>query len=357
MPVLSCRQHLMSDASKLMTCAALLFYTLAGNAFAHGVTFKLQHVQPQDSALTKQFLEPWAQKIHDESGGRISLLVSPRDDTQAEADLFQVTLDRTADIVWLDLPEPAAAFPKFSVFGMALEGATSEGSSQALWSWIDTNDLAFREFKELRILAASRHDAPAFHMRDRSVTSLSDLKGAKIAIPNSSAQAFLTALGASPVIAPKSDLQNALTEKSVDGVLLSWNSLATLKLEDLVKVHAEAPAGAPWPYAELSVLLMNPDAYRSLADDLKQVTRANSGSDTSAWIGKVLDKSASEARKRAASSGHSINRLPESELSAWHEAAKAATSARVKEFDARGIMVEKMITRARALVMEYDKAN
>ena len=356
MPVLSCRQRLTSGASTLMTCAALLYFSLAGNAFAHGVTFKLQHVEPANSAIAKQFLEPWSQKIHDESGGRINLLITPRDQSITETELFQVALERSADIVWLDVKGPSASFPRFSVFRLALEGASSEGSSQALWSWIDINDLGFREFREMRILAASRHDPPVFHMREKPLSSLSDLKGATIAIPDSDAEVFLTALGASPVILSKRAMGDALAQSSVDGVLLSWSSLAALRLEELVKAHSAAPAGAPWPYAELSVLLMNPDAYRSLADDLKLVMQANSGSDVSAWIGKTLDETAMRARKRAADRVDSIGTLPEGDLKQWREAANTAVNTRVKELDASGLKGERMISRARGLIKDYDTA-
>ena len=347
---------LISGPRSLNLYAALLFFTLAGNAFAHGVTFKLQHAQPADSALNRNFVEPWANKIHDDSGGRINLLATPGNQADAAMDLFQLVQDRGADVVWLDLPQSADAFPRFSVFGSALAGATSAGSSQALWSWSDTNDLAFREFREMRILAASRHDAPLFHLREKPVSTLSDLKGLTIATPNADGQDFLTALGASPVVMPGSAMRKALTDASVDAILLSWSSLATLKLEDLVKVHVAAPPGAPWAYSELSVLLMNPDAYRSLADDLKQIIKDNSGGDISAWIGKVFDEEAIRSRKRAAERGDKIGNLPESDRPNWDEAANAAVNKRIKALDDLGLRGEKMISKVRALIGEYDPA-
>jgi len=347
----------LSGLYRLVICAALLIFAVSGNAFAHGVTFKLQTAQPIDSAFSKSFLDLWANKIHDESRGRVNLLITPQNQGGAGTDLFQVVLDRTADIVWLDLQKPAASFPIFSVFGMPLEGTTSEGSSRALWSWIDINNLGFREFGELRILAASRHDTPAFHMREKQVSSLSDLKGAKIAIPTSDAETFLTGLGASPVVISGPAMRDALAQSSVDGVLLSWSALASTKLDELVKMHATAPVGAPWAYAELSVLLMNPDAYRSLADDLKQVIRNNSGIDASAQIGKSFDEIALRARKRAADRGDALVNLPESDLDKWREACNAPIDERVKDLDARGLKGEELITRARALIDEYDSAD
>jgi len=342
-------------AARTISVSAFVFsLALAGNALAHGVTFKLQHIQASGSALNQYFITPWVQEIHDKSGGRINVLTTPANDASASTDLFQVAQDRVADIVWLDLPAWSGEFPRYSVFACALPGTTSEASSKALWSWSDTNDLGFREFKELRILAASRHDAPLFHMREKQLASLSDLQGMKIGIPNPDGADFLAALGASPVVTSGPEMRKALADAEIEGVLLSWSSLTTLGLADLVKVHVSAPAGAPWAYAEVSALLMNPDAYRSLADDLKQVVRASSGSDISAWVGKVFDENAAKAQQDAAARGDSIGNLPESDLATWNEAADAAISKRVTALDDHGLRGEKIITKARAVITEYD---
>ena len=352
----SFRRYIVARSRCLTTCASVLLFTFAVNAYPHGVTLKYQDSEPANSAFSSGFLQPWAHKIHEDSRGRINLLVAPQDAANANADLFQAVMERNADIVWLNLQSPAASHPKFMVFGTALEGATSEGSSRALWSWVDINDLAFREFKEMRILAAVRHDAPLFHMRDIALSSLADLKGARIAIPTSGAETFLSMLGASPLVVPEADIPEALAQNRVDGVLLSWSSFASLNVGTLIKTHSNVPPGAPWPYAELSVLLMNPEAYRGLADDLKQTISANSGNDVSAQIGKTIDEAALAARLRAGERGDTINTLPESDLGNWREAATAAVNERITSLDAMGLKGEKIISKARALIVEYDSA-
>ena len=343
------------------TCATVLgalalSLSFAGNALAHGVTLKMQHTQAGDSAFNRLFVEPWKQKIYDESGGRVNILLTPAGEPGSAPDLFQLAQDRGADIVWLTLPGASGEFPRFGLFGAALPGVTSTGSSRALWSWSDVNDLGFREFKELRILAASRHDAPVFHLREKQVASIADLQGLTIGIPNKDGADFLAAIGVNPMVISGYDMRKALTDASVDGVLLSWSSLVTLGLEDTVKAHVEAPAGAPWAYAEVSALLMNPNAYRSLADDLKQVVRGNSGSDTSAWIGKVFDESAAKAREAAAARGATVNALPDADKAAWVEAADAAIGARVKALDERRLRGEKTVAKARTIINENDPA-
>lgn len=350
-----CRRSLVRSRF-LTTCATVLLFTFSANARPHGVTLKYQDAEPANAVFATSFLQPWANKIHEDSRGRINLLITRQDPAGANADLLRNVVERDADIVWLNLQSPAAAYPRFMVFGSALEGATSEGSSQALWSWIDANDLAFREFRDMRMLAAVRRDVPLFHMRGNALSSVSDLKGAKIAIPTSGAEIFLSELGASALVVPEADIPKALEQNRVDGVLLSWSSFAALGLETLVRAHTEAPTAAPWPYAELSVLLMNPDAYRGLADDLKQTVRANSGNDLSSLIGKTMDDAARAARVHAGERGDTINMLPESDLPKWRDAATAAVNERIAALDEMGLKGKKLISKARALIVEYDSA-
>ena len=340
--------------SRILVGAAMLSCLLAANVYAHGVTLKYQDAEPANTAFATGFLQSWANKIHEDSRGRINLLIEPKQSASANANLLKSVIDRSADIVWLRLQGPANSHPRFEVFGTALGGSTSAGSSQALWSWVDANDLGFREFKDMRILAAVRHDAPLFHMRANALSTVTDLKGAKIAIPTSDGATFLSKLGAIPLVVPEENMADALAQSRVDGVLLSWSSLAALKLEPLLKAHSAAPQGAPWPYAELSVLLMNPDAYRGLADDLKQTMRANSGNDVSASIGKTLDETAVAARKYAAERGDTVSVLPQGDLESWRNATNAELSERITALDKLGLKGKKLISRAQALVVEYD---
>ena len=331
----------------------LLALALGRDVHAHGVTLNLQHTLPATSAVSTKFIEPWATKVHDDSGRRITLHIEP---VAADgADLFLSVQNRKADVVWMDLVNPAETFPRLGVFGAALPGNSCEGSSRAVWTLVEMNDLGFREFKDMRVVAASRRGAPLFHLRDRKPASLADLKGVKVAVPNADGEAFLKALGMTAVTMSYPDMSRALANADIDGVMLSWNSLDAYGLDKLVKTHVNAPDGAVWAFAELSVLLMNPDAYRSLIDDLKQVVRGNSGMEASAWLGKVFDEGAAQARERAAARGDSIATLPAGDAGPWEQAAKAAIDQRVKALDARELKGARMVDGARKLIEENDR--
>ena len=87
--------------SKVLAARVLAFITMssASTAFAHGVTFKMHHDQPVDSAFQQDYLGQWARKIHDESGARINLLISAGDsENGGSAILFQMAKERASEL-------------------------------------------------------------------------------------------------------------------------------------------------------------------------------------------------------------------------------------------------------------------
>ena len=99
---------------------------------------------------------------------------------------------------------------------------------------------------------------------------------------------------------------------------------------------------------------MNPATYKSLPDDLRKVISANSGADTSAWLGSVFDAAAASARKLAVDRGDAIDELPAAALASWREPAQAMVEDWIKDLDGRGLKGRALVESARASLAEYD---
>jgi TRAP-type C4-dicarboxylate transport system substrate-binding protein len=96
---------------RLLVCSALLLSLFSGDLAAHGVTLKYRDAEAANSAFSAIFLQPWAEKIHDDSRGRINLLITAQDAAIPDPNLFQLVLERGVDVVWLDLQGPASSAP------------------------------------------------------------------------------------------------------------------------------------------------------------------------------------------------------------------------------------------------------
>jgi TRAP-type C4-dicarboxylate transport system substrate-binding protein len=327
----------------------------ASTASAHGVTLKVQHELPADSAFHTQFLVPWTQKLEKESAGRLRFRLFPATPVGGGApQLYDQVKEGDADIVWTGIGYTPPRFPAVEVFELPLAANSAQGSSRALWEYVRLNDLGRKELDGVRLLALGRNNALQLHLRDKRVQGASDLSGLKIGTPAPAAAGFLAALGAAPVDVPAGQIGAALTSGAVDGALLPWDGVTAPGTGEALKHHTELDPQSPWRYSAVFMLAMNPAAYKSLPEDLRKVINANSGADTSAWLGRVFDAAGTSARQAAADRGDTIDTLPAAELAKWRAPAQALVEDRIKDLDGRGLQGSALLESARASLAEYD---
>jgi hypothetical protein len=106
---------------------------------------------------------------------------------------------------------------------------------------------------------------------------------------------MLAALGATPVAMPLPALSDALSKGVVDGYLLPWEVIPSIKAHELTKYESETDPKARALYTAVFVLAMNQAKYDSLPPDMKKVIDDNSGAALSRTFGKGWDASAPPA--------------------------------------------------------------
>lgn len=307
--------------------AALLIGSSA--AFAHGVTMKLRHPLPADSAFHQRFVIPWTEKVHQDAGGRISFQIQAGD--SAPDKLLDAVREADADVVWTDIAATGGRLSQLEPFELPLLTKDARSASTALADYVRLSDALQAELDGLRVIAAHQAGNPVFHMRERPLTSMDGLEGAKIGAFTSAASLLLVQAGATPVPVPLTKSAASLAGGDVDGVLLSWDLLPA---GSQAKHHAETDAmrlDAP-----VFVLLMNAGTYKGLTDDLKQVIQDNSGAEVAAALVAALEADGQAARKAAAARGDTISTLPAGELEKLQPAAQAAVQEWVKTPGTRG---------------------
>lgn len=312
---------------------AWLAIAAAGSAFAHGVSMKMRHPLPADSAFHTQFVLPWAEKVHKDAGGRITIHVQAGD--SAPDKLVDLAQSGDADVVWTALAYTPGRFTALEAFELPLLTRTSDGAGKAMWDYLRLSDAAQIQFDGTRVLAAHTTTAPVLHMRAKAVASTQDLKGLKIAAPTAAGRLLLAAAGAnSPALTP-AQIDKALADGSIDGALLPWEAVPAMGIDAAAKHHAEFPAKTRIDNP-VFVLLMNDSTYKGLADDLKKVVQDNSGPAVSAAAAKALEATAAAARKAAADRGDAITAIAADALPEWQKAAQAATEAWIKDASKNG---------------------
>ena len=342
----------MKKLTAMFGFAALL--AAAPVAQAQEIMLKVAHFLPPPSTAHAKFITPWCDKINRESGGKLKCQIYPAMQLGGTPpQLYDQVKDGVADIVWTVLGYTAGRFPLAEVFDLPFMMRNPEGTSRALWEWVRANDQA--EFKDVQPIAFHVHGPGVFHMVSKPIKALADFKGLKLRAPTRPTNKVLAAFGATPVGMPVPQLADALSKGVVDGAVIPWEVVPAVKVQELVKFHSETDPSEPAMYTSAFIFAMNKAKYESLPPELKKVIDANSGADTSAWVGRVFDEGDVPGRKLAVAQGNTFNMIPAAEIEKWKKAAQPVIDGWVKDVTANGANGKALLDSARGLIAKYNK--
>lgn len=330
--------------------------TLAvGAASAEVVTLKVAHFLPPGSTAHAKFITPWCDKINKESAGQLKCQIYPAMQLGGTPpQLIDQVRDGVADIVWTLPGYSAGRFPAVEVFELPFMINKAEASSRALWEYVRENKLDQSEFKDVKPILFHVHDGGQLHLVKGPIATLANFRGLKLRAPTRQTNKFIAALGATPVGMPVPQVSEALSKGVIDGAMMPWEVVPAVKAQELVRFHSESDPKSRSLYTTAFIFAMNKAKYDSLAPDLKAVIDANGGADASAWVGKVWDESATEARKLATDRGNQFNRISAAELGAWQKAGQVVYDSWVSEVSAKGYDGKALLKSAQSLVGKYD---
>lgn len=319
------------------------------------IVLKVAHFWPPTALAQKKVLEPWCEKISADSGNQISCQFYPAMQLGGTpAQLIDQAIDGVADIVFTLPGYTAGRFPSMEV--MELPFLTKDAESGSRVAWEIYQEFGQKDFENLKPLAFNVHDRGQIHGNKHPIKSVDDFKGLKLRAPTRLTNKMILALGATPVATPMPAVADAVSKGVVDGYVLPWEVIPTMKLHEMTKYHSEINAPDLGLYTTLFTIAMNKAKYDSLNDDLKQVIDKNSGADFSASIGKAWDMSAPEARQQAIALNNQFNTIESKEVERFKEATASVYSEWMKEITAKGYDGEAMLNKARELIEKYKQS-
>ena len=330
--------------------AAIPLAMFASSASAQEVTLKVHHFLPAGSYANAKFIQPWCDKINKESNNRIKCQVYPSMQLGGTPpQLFDQVRDGTVDVVWTLPGYTAGRFPLVEVFELPFMMQNPEATSKAVWDYVQQYDKA--EFKDVHPIAFHVHGDGVFHMVKQPIKTMADLKGLKVRAPTRQTNKFLASLGATPVAMPVPAVGEALAKGVIDGAVVPYEVVPSVKIQELVKFHSETDPAEPAFYTSVFIFAMNQKKYDSLPADLKKVIDANSGQAFSGQIGKVFLDADGEGKKLA--SKNTFNVIPKTELENFKRAGQPLIDAWVAEVTAKGANGKQLLDGARALIAKH----
>ena len=340
----------------LQSSAAVALGAPALSALAQqAVTLKFHTFMAPQSNVWLNMHKAWMDKVEKESNGRIKFEAYPAMQLGGTpVQLYDQARDGVVDVVWTLPGNTAGRFPRIEVFELPFMMNNAEATSKAYWEYVQT--MAADEFKDTQVIALHVHGPGVIHTAERPVKSVADLKGLKMRAPTRQVTKMLGSLGAIPVGMPLPGIPDALSKGTIQGCVIPWEVVPSVKVHELTKYHAEFdPAGGSL-YTTTFVMAMNKAKYNSLPPELKKVIDNNSGMATSALLGKVQQAGDVPGRKAATDRGNNIFTVSAAEAQEFRRRSRAIEVEWVEDMNKRGHDGKKLLETARALIEKHGKA-
>lgn len=330
--------------------AAVAFGAMTVTSFAQEVTLKLHQMLPPQATIPAKALTPWAEKVMADSGGRIKVELYPAMQLGGKPpELYDQAKDGVVDLIWTVIGYTPGRFPTTEAFELPFNMTTGEATSKAFHEFCEKH--CAKEFADVKVIAWHAHGPGLIHSKN-PINKLEDMNGLKIRGGSRMINQLLEKLGATPVGMPVPAVPESLSKGVIDATTIPWEVTPSLKVAELVKNHTGF-SGKNGLYTQTFVFAMNQAAYDKLPDDLKKVIDANSGIETAAMMGRVMDEGDKIGLAIAQKAGNNIITLDEAETQRWKDTAAPLVEAWEAEMAGKGIDGKALVAEARALIEKH----
>jgi TRAP-type transport system periplasmic protein len=243
---------------------------------------------PEQHLRYQKVWKPWIEKIKQESGGRLVITPYFASALAPMAENLEAVKGGIADIGEYAIFTAPGRFPLTEVVMLPqLAGDKMLDSHKAT---LITNHL-YEKFPEVRneyagVKLLSIHAAPVSVVStvSKSITTVDDMKGLRLRTTGAKGAAIAKQLGFAAVNLPMGDMYLSMERGVVDGAFIGYELLVSRKWGEVLKhVVTNADFGAD----AVMCLVMNPESYNKLPDDLKKVIDDNSGPVLAELCGKT----------------------------------------------------------------------
>jgi len=337
-----------SLAVAIAVCAA----TLSACTKSESTILKVHHFVPPGSTIHREMVVPWCEEIEQASDGDLKCQIFPSMQLGGSpTQLYDQAKDGVADIVFAVPGFSAGRFPSVEVFELPFMMKDAEATSKALWDYVAQDNVT--DFADVKPLFLNVHGPGLFHMVSKPVMRRADLNGLKVRAPTRQSSNLIALLGGTPVGMPLPQVPEALSKGVIDGVVVPYEIIPAIKVNELTKFHSEPDPSQPAIYTTVFLFAMNSARYDSLSPSQKNVIDAHSGVELSGRMGKVM--SDADAVGRNSVPPDSINVIPATEVQEWKALSQPIIDRWVEEMNKKGANGKALLESARSLTEKYAK--
>ncbi len=324
--------------------------TVAAPADTKVYDLTLHHHDPQTSA-TGTFLDAWAAKVKEKSGGRLNVKVFHGGTLGGPKDTVDMVINGSCDIGW-GLPSFfPGRFPMTEAMSLPMLGIQSatQGSA-AMWDLYNTTDYLKDEYKDFKVILLHTNCDSPISTKDKAIEKVSDIKGMQIRGNSGPPTEFIKQLGAAPISIVIGELYSSIEKGVLSAVITDWHAIKAFKLHEQLNFYLNEHISVS-PY----FLLMNQAKYDSLPADLQKVVDECSGTGALDIAGPAWDNVQTEVMGIIEKNGDKIYNLSPEEQAKLKAIADSTQATWIKAQTDAGKPAQDVVNKAVELIAKYAK--
>jgi TRAP-type transport system periplasmic protein len=335
-----------------------LVAALAAAIFAAGTAFAQEKHELKlayfvgDHEFYSQWLIKWCEGLEKQSGGRLSFKRFPGAQMGPAPQHYDMARTGQADLSWFQHGGTPGRFPITELSNLPYLIPSAEVGIKVL------NDRELRtkfldaEHRGVKILMLFVHQPGQIHSAKKAIAKLDDLKGMRIRFASPAIRDFLSALGATPVGVPPTEIAEQLSKGTIDGTMIDYGGAGVaFKLGGIVKYTTEV-----YNFVTSFGLAMNLDAYNKLSPDLKRmIDESVVGHDQA--VGQLWDARDPPGKKALLDGGMQVVKFSPEDDARVRKIAADLHEKTIKDLEAKNLPARAVYTMMRELSERHAKTS
>ncbi len=310
------------------------------------IQLTFNHLFPETSWVHEVVME-WKKMVEERSDNRIKITVYSSGALSKPGEMYDAIKAGTIDLCLDPGPYYSGRFPLSTATQLPFLGSRSSQAFTRAWMDLYEEFPEFRqEYADVKLLWLFSQ-GPAQLLSKTPIETIDDIKGLIVRAPGEWAP-HMKALNASAVDLPASECYLALSKGTVDATIFTCESISTWKLHEVCPHATIGNFFGQWFF-----VIMNPEKYNSLPQDLQEVIDECSGVVGADLVGRAWDAADQAGLELALEKGVKITTLKDKEK--WEEKLAPMVDSWIEEMEARGYPATEFVARARELIAKYDQ--
>ena len=325
---------------------------LAMVTVAHAqVVLSASSILPTNNFLTRNTLSAWGADVERVTEGRVKVNLLPKPAVAPPGTLDAVK-DGLIDVAWTVHGLTPARFVLTNIAEFPGNGDSAEQMSVAYQRIHERHLAKAGEHKGVKVIALFTHGPGQLLSARRPVNTIEDLAGMKFRTPGGIALEVAKAVGAVGVPRPVTEIYELLNGGIVDGVFFPLDTIASLKLEQIIRHMTTFPGGL---YNASFVMIMNEERFNKLSRRDQEAIDAIGGEAFSRRVGRGFEEQERASMNALAASKVAMTDASPALMQAFRARTAAIEANWVKQAAAKGIDGAKVLEEFRAEVRKVGR--